>query len=64
MKTYGNKGEDVVDMNFAAMDAGATAYPEVAVPAEWAEAPGRDRQPALKGRPELVSREGYRRDPL
>ena len=35
-KSYGKKGEDVVNMNYAAVDAGATAVEKVAVPAEWA----------------------------
>ncbi len=35
-KSYGKKGEDIVNMNYAAVDAGATAVEKVAVPAEWA----------------------------
>ncbi|MBQ8217820.1 MAG: pyruvate:ferredoxin (flavodoxin) oxidoreductase [Oscillospiraceae bacterium] len=37
-KSYMKKGQDVVDMNFAAIDAGATAYVKVEVPAAWANA--------------------------
>ena len=37
-KFYMKKGQDVVDMNFAAIDAGATAYVKVEVPAAWANA--------------------------
>ncbi len=36
--SYGRKGQDVVDMNNAAVDAGVTAPIEVAVPEEWAHA--------------------------
>ena len=35
-KSYGKKGEDIVNMNYAAVDAGATAVEKVEVPAEWA----------------------------
>ena len=36
-KSYGKKGEDIVNMNYAAVDAGATAVVKVEVPAEWAD---------------------------
>lgn len=36
--SYGRKGQDVVDMNNAAVDAGITAPIEVKVPEEWAHA--------------------------
>ena len=36
-KSYGKKGEDIVNMNYAAVDAGATAVIKVEVPAEWAD---------------------------
>ncbi len=35
-KTYGKKGEDIVNMNYAAVDAGGAAVEKVEVPAEWA----------------------------
>ena len=35
VKSYGNKGENVVNMNFAAVDRGGE-YTEVKIPAEWA----------------------------
>ena len=38
LHSYLKKGQDVVDMNYAAIDAGATAYVKVDVPASWAEA--------------------------
>jgi len=35
-KTYGKKGEDIVNMNYAAVDAGGKLVEKVEVPAEWA----------------------------
>ncbi len=37
-KSYLKKGQDVVDMNHRAIDAGATAFVQVEVPASWADA--------------------------
>ena len=48
VKSYGKKGENIVNMNYAAVDRGGE-YTEVAVPAEWAsisakfENPNKDR---------------------
>ena len=48
VKSYGKKGENVVNMNYAAVDRGGE-YTEIKVPAEWAnisakfENPGKDR---------------------
>ena len=36
LKTYGKKGEDIVNMNYAAVDAGGNAVEKIEVPAEWA----------------------------
>ena len=36
LKSYGKKGENVVNMNYAAIDRGGE-YTEVTIPAEWAE---------------------------
>ena len=38
LHSYLKKGQDVVDMNYAAIDAGATAYVKVDVPSSWADA--------------------------
>ena len=38
-KSYGNKGQEIVDMNNAAIDKGITMINEIAVPASWADAP-------------------------
>ncbi len=37
-KSYSKKGQEIVDMNHRAIDAGATAFVKVDVPAEWANA--------------------------
>ncbi len=37
-KSYSKKGQDIVDANHNAIDAGATAYHKVEVPASWADA--------------------------
>ncbi len=37
LKTYGKKGEDIVNMNYAAVDAGGNAVEKIEVPAEWAD---------------------------
>ena len=37
-KTYGAKGQDIVDMNCAAIDKGATMFKQIDVPASWANA--------------------------
>ena len=53
-KSYLKKGQDVVDMNHRAIDAGATAFVQIEVPASWADAVDADEVAALEGRPELV----------
>ncbi len=37
VKSYGMKGEAIVNMNFAAVDAGGNNVQKIAVPAEWAQ---------------------------
>ncbi|MBR5474966.1 MAG: pyruvate:ferredoxin (flavodoxin) oxidoreductase, partial [Lachnospiraceae bacterium] len=37
-KAYMKKGQEIVDMNYAAIDAGITGLVEVEIPAHWAEA--------------------------
>ena len=53
-KSYLKKGQDVVDMNHRAIDAGATAFVQVEIPASWADAVDEGEQPALEGRAEVV----------
>ena len=43
-KTYGRKGEDVVQMNYAAVDAALDNLIEVDVPASWANAKGDEKK--------------------
>ncbi len=53
-KSYGKKGDDVVNMNYKAIDAGVDAVHKVEIPASWSN-PAADPTPAeLKGRPETV----------
>ena len=37
-KSYGKKGDDIVNMNYAAIDAGVDAVVSIPVPPEWADA--------------------------
>ena len=53
-KSYMSKGQDVVDMNCRAIEAGAAAFHQVAVPPEWADAPDGPAPSPLSGRPETV----------
>ena len=53
-KSYAKKGQDVVEANWKAIDAGATAFVKHEVPAEWADATDEAPAAELKGRPELV----------
>ena len=52
--SYLKKGQDVVDMNYKAIDLGATAYKKIDVPADWADAVDTKEPKQLKGKPELV----------
>ena len=52
--SYLKKGQDVVDMNYKAIDLGATAYKKIDVPADWANAVDTREPKQLKGKPELV----------
>ena len=48
------KGIEIVQMNEAAIDAGATAYVKIDVPADWADAVDTDAAEASKGAEKLV----------
>ena len=48
-KSYLKKGQDVVDMNHRAIEAGATAFTQVEVPASWAQAEDDAAQPEIDG---------------
>ncbi len=54
-KSYSKKGEDVVKMNHEAIDAGATAFVKIDVPADWANAADEKAGHELAGKPELVT---------
>ena len=53
-KSYAKKGEDVVNMNYKAIDMGASAIHKVEIPASWATAEDPKDDRALAGAPELV----------
>ena len=53
-KSYLKKGQDIVDMNHKAIDAGATAFKKVDVPAEWASAVDKKDDEQLTGTDKLV----------
>ena len=52
--SYLKKGRDVVEKNWNAIDAGATAFVKVDVPASWATAENNHAEAALEGRPDTV----------
>ena len=52
--SYAKKGMDVVEKNWNAIDAGATAYVKIDVPAAWAEAVDASVEANLVGNPETV----------
>ncbi|MDO5042532.1 MAG: pyruvate:ferredoxin (flavodoxin) oxidoreductase [Slackia sp.] len=53
-KSYLKKGQDVVDTNHRAIDAGATAFKRFEVPANWADAVDEKQETTHSGKPELV----------
>ena len=53
-KSYMKKGQDIVDANHKAIDAGATAFVKVDVPAAWADAADEPAAAAPEGREALV----------
>ena len=54
-KSYAKKGQDIVDMNHKAIDAGATAFVQVDVPEAWKTAEDAPKASGIEGRPETVS---------
>ncbi len=53
-KSYSKKGMDIVEMNHKAIDAGATAFVKIDVPAAWAKAKDEAAAPAKNGPAKLV----------
>ena len=62
--SYLKKGQDIVDMNHKAIDAGATAYKKFDVPADWADAKDSADTTTLTGKPELVEQVKTILDPV
>ncbi len=54
LHSYLKKGQDIVDMNYAAIDAGATAYVKVEVPESWKTAEDHVETVEETGRPKTV----------
>lgn len=53
VKSYGHKGEKIVNMNYAAVDAGIDSYREFKVPAEWKDA--QDEARPLREVPDFIA---------
>jgi pyruvate-ferredoxin/flavodoxin oxidoreductase len=53
-KSYLKKGQDIVDMNHKAIDAGVTAFVKIDVPAEWANATEEKAETVLTGNEKTV----------
>jgi len=53
-KSYLKKGQDIVDMNHKAIDAGATAFHKVEIPADWATAVDAPKASTLSGPAKLI----------
>ena len=49
LKSYGSKGDDIVQMNYNAIDEGATAVVKIDVPASWATADGEPAKEVVSG---------------
>ena len=64
LHSYLKKGQDVVDMNYAAIDAGATAFEKVEVPASWADAVDHKEAEQKHGREKTVKMVSSILDPV
>ncbi|HEX9061568.1 MAG TPA: pyruvate:ferredoxin (flavodoxin) oxidoreductase, partial [Clostridia bacterium] len=53
-KSYGKKGDAIVEMNYKAIDAGVSALHKVEVPASWSNPEADPAAPELNGRPNTV----------
>ena len=63
-RSYLKKGQDVVDMNHKAIDAGATAYKKFEVPASWATAEDVKKESGHTGPAKLVDMVNKILDPV
>ena len=52
--SYLKKGQNIVDMNHKAIDAGATAFKKIEIPADWANAEDAPNPISLEGRAALL----------
>ncbi|MBQ6465314.1 MAG: pyruvate:ferredoxin (flavodoxin) oxidoreductase [Oscillospiraceae bacterium] len=64
LHSYLKKGQDVVDMNYAAIDAGATAYEKVEVPESWKDAVDKVELAPKTGRAKTVKMVSTILDPV
>lgn len=53
-KTFGRKGENIVNMNYAAVDKGGEEVKEVKVPSEWKSLKGEDKKPQHTDVPDFI----------
>ena len=53
-KSYAKKGQAIVEANWKAIDAGATAFHKFEVPADWANATDEEKEVKLEGREAIV----------
>ena len=53
-KSYAKKGQAIVEANWKAIDAGATAFRKFEVPADWATATDEKKEVVLEGRDAIV----------
>ncbi len=53
-KSFAKKGQKIVEMNWAAIDAGFDAFVKIDVPADWADAVDSCEEAELKGNPATV----------
>ncbi len=63
-KSYGKKGDAVVEMNYKAIDAGVDALHKVEVPASWANAEDAPKKINRTGRPATVKMVNELLDPI
>ncbi len=52
--SYAKKGQAIVEANWKAIDAGATAFHKMEIPADWADATDEPKQITLEGREAIV----------
>ena len=63
-KSYLKKGQDIVDMNYKAIDLGASAFKKIEVPAEWANAVDTKVAAEKTGKADLVKMVSNILDPV